>query len=459
MTKPLAETKPAAVRDNPALPAVAAHATGTSAAGSGAAGSAPSAGGWRHVSAALQVVLALAVALGVLAYLLFAGNHGPSPEDEKRPTKPEAAVEIVPPGLKIRAGAPFASKITEGVVHLAEVKAPALPVTGAALAKLRPGKERGKEGAKEGSKDTWQFATPELLQAFADWEKAVTDIGFQEGQRKLVAELNKERVEAQERVVARTKKLFEAEVVSEKDLALEQTALTQYKVQERKENHEAEIAVKIARQAEATLARQLQQAGLDPSMLRSAAAEGDIIVAEVPESMVSRVKLGMVCDVTFFAIPDYVFTGKVSSMAPVISKDKRVLNVQFTVKEKHGSKEAQELIRPGMFAQVGVGAGGRKALLAPAEGILHVGDKDYALAKGSAGTWVPVEIRVGDPHGDQIEILDGLKDGAAVLGRGAILLKPVLVRLLEIQAAASVAPKDAGAKDAGAKGAGGGGER
>ena len=114
-------------------------------------------------------------------------------------------------------------------------------------------------------------------------------------------------------------------------------------------------------------------------MLRSAAAEGDIVVAEVPERLMDRVKLGMTCEVRFYALPNRVFTGKVSGISPVISKDKRVLNVQFVV------KDPQNAIRPGMFAQIGLGTDKRQSLLMPADGVLHVEDKDYALVGRRTG--------------------------------------------------------------------------
>src|SRR5262249_29598474 len=147
-----------------------------------------------------------------------------------------------------------------------------------------------------------------------------------------------------------------------KDVIAERVNLKQFEIQGKKDVHEAENAVKVAEKTEAALARQLQQAGLEPTMLRSAAAEGDIVVAEVPERVVSRVRLGMSCEVRFFAFPNRVFTGRVSAISPVISKDKRVLNVQFTVKDP-----ANE-IRPGMFAEIGLGTDRRQALLMPAAG-------------------------------------------------------------------------------------------
>jgi multidrug efflux pump subunit AcrA (membrane-fusion protein) len=210
-----------------------------------------------------------------------------------------------------------------------------------------------------------------------------------------------------------------------KDLAVEETNLAQAKIQARKDIHDQEQTVYLAKRAEATLARQLQQAGLEPTMLRSAAAEGDIVVAEVPERAMGRVRLGMTCAVRFFALPDREFTGKVSSISPVVSKEKRTLNVQFVV------KDPENVVRPGMFAEIGLGTDKREVLLMPADGVLHVGDKDYALRGADGGTWQVTDVDTGELRGADVEVLAGLKAGNRVLGQGAILLKPAVVRALE----------------------------
>ena len=131
------------------------------------------------------------------------------------------------------------------------------------------------------------------------------------------------------------------------------------------------------------------------------------------------------CQVRFFALPDRVFTGKVSSISPVISKDKRVLNVQFTV------KDTENVLRPGMFAEIGLGTDRRQAKLMPADGVLHVGDADYALRADGAGAWKVTKVKVGELRGARVEVLSGLAAGDRVLGKGAILLKPVVVRALQ----------------------------
>jgi hypothetical protein len=383
---------------------------------------------WDRISLAVQLLLSLGVALGALAYLLLAGSKNPAPDDDKRPTPSEPLVQLVgPKQIRVKAGTPLAEKLQITTVEAGWLEAPVLPVTGMTLASLRPGKQN--------AQDAWQFATPDLLSAYADWQKAVKDVQFQETQLKAIRELNEAKVEAQKKLVARMERLVKAGTDTEKDLVAEKTNLIQFEIQGRKDVHDQEQAVFVAKRSEATLARQLQQAGLDPAMLSSGAAEGDIVVAEVPERVVERVRIGMLCAVRFVALPDRVFSGKVTSMAPVIMKDKRVLNVQFMV------KDPQYVIRPGMFAEIGLGTDKRQALLMPADGALHVGDSDYALVGDEQGAWHITEIQIGALRGSDVEVLTGLKAGNRVLGKGAILLKPVVARALQTTTPVPVAAK------------------
>jgi membrane fusion protein, heavy metal efflux system len=409
---------------------------------------------WDRVSLGIQIVLSLAIAVGILAYLMWPATNAPSQNDEKRPRASEEVVQVVGPRLiRVRPGTPLDSKLHPVSVETAWLTAPVLSVSGMTLASLRPGKEEagvlrllganavGVAGSPLGpraiaaasvilagkaeSQDAWQFATSDLLSAFADWQRAVKDIRFQETQLKAIRELNESRIDAQKKVVARMEKLVAAGTDTEKDLAAERTNLIQFEIQGRKDIHDQEQTVYLARRTEATLARQLQQVGLEPTMLRSAAAEGDIVVAEVPERVMGRVKLGMTCEVRFFALPDRVFTGTASDISPVIFKDKRVLNVQFTV------KDPESIVRPGMFAEIGIGTDKRQALLMPADGLLHVGDKAYALLGTEPETWQITEVQTGELRGTKLEVLMGLKAGDLVLGKGAILLKPVVVHALD----------------------------
>jgi membrane fusion protein, heavy metal efflux system len=379
---------------------------------------------WNRVSIALQLFVSLGIAVGALVFLVYSGSS-PPPEEQKRPTAPEPVVRIASPKvLHVTPGTPLDARLQVAKVESTWLDAPVLPVTGMTLASLKSGKDSA-------AQDAWQFATSDLLSAFADWQKSIKDIQFQETQLKAIRELNESKIEAQKKVVDRMERLVKAGTDTEKDLVAEKTNLIQFEIQARKDIHDQEQTVFVSQRTEATLSRQLQQAGLDPAILRSPNTDGDIIVAEVPERDMERVKLGMTCDVRFIALAGRTFSGKVSSIAPVISKDKRVLNVQFTV------KDPQALIRPGMFADIGLGVDKREALLMPADGALHVGESDYALVAAEPDTWKIVEIRIGALHGTKIEVLSGLKSGDRVLGKGAILLKPVAARALHAAEPAS----------------------
>jgi hypothetical protein len=359
---------------------------------------------------------------GVFVYLLWSSTKTPSADADKRPSRPEEVVQVTGPRtLRVRSGTPLDAKLQIVTVEEASLTAPVLPVTGTTLASLRT--------ANGAAQDAWQFATSDLLSAFTDWQKAIVDVEFQKTQLQAVRQLAEYRVEAQKEVVERMEKLVTAGTERIKDLVAEKVNLKQFEIQGKKDVHEAENAVKVAQKTETALARQLQQAGLEPTMLRSAAAEGEIVVAEVPERVMSRVKVGMTSEVRFFGLPNRVFTGKVSSISPVISKDKRVLNVQFTV------KDPENIVRPGMFAEIGLGTDKRQALLMPADGVLHVGGKDYALLGTDAGTWQITEVQTGELRGTNVEVLAGLKAGERVLGKGAILLKPAVVAAVQSQAA------------------------
>ncbi len=379
---------------------------------------------WERISLAIQLALSFAVAGGVFLYLLLGGGRAAS-DDEKRPTPPEPVVtEVIrpkePPALRVKAGTPVFEKLSIAKVHRSEnFKEPFFPVAGTVLVSLRPGTEE--------AKDTWQFATGDLLQAFADWQKAGMDVQFQKKERDKIKELADYQVEAQKEVVERMEKLVNAGTEREKDLIVERVSLKQFEIQRDKAIYEADTAVKLAIRTEATLARQLQQAGLEPTALRSNAAEGEIVVADIPEQFLERVHLGMTCKVTFFAMPGREpFVGKVSSISPMINKDKRAAAVQFTV------KDPKNQIRPGMFAVVKL-VTEEKALVMPADGVLHSGENDYALKEAADGTWQIIPVRVGVLHGNDIEVLDGLKEGDRVVGKGAILLKPAVVQALQMQ--------------------------
>jgi cobalt-zinc-cadmium efflux system membrane fusion protein len=366
-----------------------------------------------------QLLLALAITTAFLAYLLVVPGHGPRDRPAER-RRPPSAVEVVGPGLfRVAADSPARARMALDQARRERVRDAVMTVTGRVAASLRPGGGKGKE--------FWQFDAPDVLTAHTDWLKARADIVFTEKQLEQVKELAQAKLDAQEKVVARTTKLVAAGTEAGKELATEKANLLQARIQGRKDTHEAETAVRVARRAEAASARQLQQAGLDPDLLRNATSDMDIVLADVPEGMLKRVKVGQGCEARFFGFADQVFPGKVSSIAPVLSRERRSLRVLFVVDDPN------DQLRPGMFAEIGLGTDPRDAVLVPADAVLHVGRADYVLVADGEG-WRVTEVQVGEARNGDVEVLYGLSGGEKVIAKGAVLFKPTVVRSLEADA-------------------------
>jgi len=247
---------------------------------------------------------------GVLVYLLWSPDSGAQTALDGPRAAPEETVRLSGPQcIWIKEDCPLSRKLQVTTVQSTEIRAPILTVTGTVIASLRPGNGKGT--------DYWQFHSPELLTAFTDWQKATADIEFTETQLTQIKLLAETRTGAQQKLVDRLQKLVAAGTDTEKDLAAAQAELIQAQISGRKDVHEAETAVRLARRTEAALARQLEQAGLEPDLLQAAQADVDIVLADVPEGMMSRVKVGQECAAQFFGFPDQLFSGTVRAIAPV----------------------------------------------------------------------------------------------------------------------------------------------
>jgi hypothetical protein len=383
-----------------------------------------------RIWSACQLVVSIALTCAVLAYLIYVPPPAPTSNPAAEDGRPKQVVRSVGPQLiRIEPGSKLESKIQIATVRSAQITTPIMSVTGTVVASLRPGGQKGDE--------YWQFSAPEVLSAYTDWLKSTADITFAQTQLVKIKELADSKVEWQQKYVDQLTKALQGGTGTVKDLNAETANLTQFKIQGSKDIHEAETAVRQAVRTEAAAAGQLQQAGLEPDMLKTLKGSIDIVMADVPEGLLLRVKQGQSCIAKFVGRPEEVFAGKVNRIVQVISKEKRSLRVLFEI------NDPKDYLRTGMFAEIGIGTDPRQALLVPAEGVLHVAKSDYVLAEGTeSGVWRVVEVQVGEPQGGAVETVGGVRLGERVVGRGAILLKPEVVKSL-------LAPRPNGAAGAG----------
>ncbi len=256
---------------------------------------------------ALQLPLAILITVAVLAYLLWPEGRV---AEKSENTAPE--VEIVKligqHCLAITAGTPLEKKLQVTPVVQQETKAPKLKVVGAVVARVPPPpvpKGEGKESPAPlnplrkaevtVAEGRWDFNTPDLASAYADWLKARADVPFYEKQLEDIRKLAEETLKAKKDVRDRLEKLVKAGTDPEKDLAAAKADYLQATAQSQKDEHEALTNVNNAKRTLATLERQLFQAGMDPDLLANPTPSTAIVAAEVPEGRIGLVEKGETC--------------------------------------------------------------------------------------------------------------------------------------------------------------------
>jgi membrane fusion protein (multidrug efflux system) len=141
-----------------------------------------------------------------------------------------------------------------------------------------------------------------------------------------------------------------------------------------------------------------------------------ILRVNVPERELAKLSVGQVAELSFDAVPNRTFAGRIALISPYVDSATATFAVRIRVSETGG------VLRPGMFARVAI-VYERKpdALQIPRTALLD-GDGPPKVFVVSNGKAAERAVRLGLSSGAMIEVLDGLKDGeqVVVVGQGAV---------------------------------------
>ena len=148
----------------------------------------------------------------------------------------------------------------------------------------------------------------------------------------------------------------------------------------------------------------------------------------LPQQEFSKIVLGQTVSLTLDSYPDNIFTGKITTINPLIDNDTRNIQVQATM------NNSDNKLLPGMFAQVNLDVGEPLSCLTlPQTAISYnpYGDIVYVVTpsdkKDAQGnsllTATQAFVKVGNTRGDQVAILSGIKEGDIVVTSGQLKLK------------------------------------
>ena len=138
----------------------------------------------------------------------------------------------------------------------------------------------------------------------------------------------------------------------------------------------------------------------------------------VDESQVGRIQIGQQVDINVNVLPDEIFTGRISFIAP---KSDASLNFPVEVEVANNGQ-----LKAGMYAtalfKTNYGAENQNMLTVPAEAFVN-GVSSGQLFIVQNGVAKLVKVQTGKVYGDKVQIISGLNGGEQVITSGQINLE------------------------------------
>ena len=147
----------------------------------------------------------------------------------------------------------------------------------------------------------------------------------------------------------------------------------------------------------------------------------------VPEKMAAWVKSGQEVTVSVEAYPGRTFTGKITRINPSVDQQTRAFEVEALIDNR------ETLLKPGFFVKATIPSSFVvEALFVPQEALLYVYGV-YKVFVLEGNTLKEREVKIGERNGDEVEIVEGLKQGEriAVATKGQELKEGATVEIAQ----------------------------
>lgn len=141
------------------------------------------------------------------------------------------------------------------------------------------------------------------------------------------------------------------------------------------------------------------------------------VLADVAEQDIGRVRAGARAQLRLEVYPGRRFDGTVSYVYPTLDARTRTVPVRLELANGEG------LLKPAMYAQVELPAGGEaEALAVPLSAVIDSGRRQVALVDAGDGRFEPRQLRLGRRDDHYVEVLEGLQEGEQVVVAGNFLI-------------------------------------
>jgi len=131
--------------------------------------------------------------------------------------------------------------------------------------------------------------------------------------------------------------------------------------------------------------------------------------ADIYESDLPYVKVGMPVELALPYWPDKTFKGHLFFVSPTLDPETRTMTARMTI------PNPELLLKPGMYANAWLSCALGERLLVPKTAVMRTGVHSYAFRAGATDQLIPVEIKLGVANEDSYEVLSGLQAGDRVV--------------------------------------------
>lgn len=134
------------------------------------------------------------------------------------------------------------------------------------------------------------------------------------------------------------------------------------------------------------------------------------VQADVFEQDIAALNVGQKANIRINAYPGEVFAGRIAYIYPTLKAETRTLAVRIEL------ANAQGKLKPAMFAEVDIPVSGAAPVLTvPNSAVIDSGSRQVIIVQREEGRFEPREVKLGQRGRDFVQVLDGIKEGEAVV--------------------------------------------
>jgi len=149
------------------------------------------------------------------------------------------------------------------------------------------------------------------------------------------------------------------------------------------------------------------------------------VIGDLYERDFPRVRVGSAATVTIASMPDRTLKGRVAYIDPRVDAATRTAKVRVEVPNRGGD------LRLGMFVTVSFETGAAaRIIVVPRAAVQTLGDRAvvYVPVEGEEGKFIERAVKLGEPAGEFVPVLEGLKPGDKVVTDGSFFLRAEAAR-------------------------------